>query len=166
MAEQVDRPIIFPLSNPTANSEATAQDLVDWTDGRALIGTGSPFPPVPWEGRMIPIDQTNNAYIFPGMGLGILASGARRVSDAMFMVAAKAVVDMSPAAARHEDRLLPPIVELRAVALAVAKAVARQARADGLADPGDPASLDASIEAFMWTPRYLPYEKRPDTASG
>jgi malate dehydrogenase (oxaloacetate-decarboxylating) len=73
---------------------------------------------------------------------------------------------MSPAAARHEDRLLPPIVELRAVALAVAKAVARQARADGLADPGDPASLDASIEAFMWTPRYLPYEKRPDTASG
>src|SRR6202034_1005873 len=98
MAQHVDRPVIFPLSNPTSRSEATAEQIVAWTDGRALIGTGSPFAPVTWQGRMIPIDQTNNSYIFPGMGLGILAAGARRVTDAMFMAAAKAVAQMSPTA--------------------------------------------------------------------
>lgn len=88
MAESVERPVILPLSNPTSRSEATAEQLVSWTDGRALIGSGSPFFPVNWKGKTYRIAQTNNSYIFPGMGLGILASGARCVTDAMFMVAA------------------------------------------------------------------------------
>ena len=160
MSEQVERPIIFPLSNPTAHSEATAENLVAWTGGRALIGAGSPFAPVPWEGRMIAIDQTNNSYIFPGMGLGILVSGARRVSDAMFMAAAKAVAEISSAGAVSEGRLLPPIDQLRAVALTVGKAVARQAQAEGLADPCEESALDDRIEDYVWEPRYPRYVRR------
>jgi malate dehydrogenase (oxaloacetate-decarboxylating) len=160
MAKHVDRPIIFPLSNPTSRSEATAQELIAWTDGRALIGTGSPFAPVAWNGREIPIDQTNNSYVFPGMGLGILASGARRVTDAMFMAAAKAVAELSPAAADRHGRLLPPVSRMRAVSLAVAKAVARQAQADGVAPICDAATLDDRIARSVWEPRYRPYRKK------
>jgi malate dehydrogenase (oxaloacetate-decarboxylating) len=159
MAKHVERPIIFPLSNPTSRSEATAEQIVTWTDGRALIGTGSPFAPVTWQGKTISINQTNNSYIFPGMGLGILASGARRVTDAMFMAAAKVVAGMSPASTGEPGRLLPPVAQLRAVALAIAKAAARQAQADGVAEPCDAATLDARIAAYVWEPRYLPYRK-------
>jgi malate dehydrogenase (oxaloacetate-decarboxylating) len=160
MAKHVDRPIIFPLSNPTSRSEATAQELIAWTDGRALIGTGSPFAPVARNGGEIPIDQTNNSYVFPGMGLGILASGARRVTDAMFMAAAKAVAELSPAAADRHGRLLPPVSRMRAVSLAVAKAVARQAQADGVAPICDAATLDDRIARSVWEPRYRPYRKK------
>jgi malate dehydrogenase (oxaloacetate-decarboxylating) len=159
MAQHVDRPIIFPLSNPTSRSEAAAEQLIAWTDGRALIGTGSPFAPVEWQGRTIPIDQTNNSYIFPGMGLGILAAGARRVTDAMFMAAAKAVAQMSPAATDKQGRLLPPVHQMRNVSAAVAKSVARQAQADGVAEKTDAATLDARIAAGIWEPRYQPYRK-------
>lgn len=86
--------------------------LTAWTGGRALIGTGSPFPPVTWNGRTVAIDQTNNAYIFPGVGLGVLASGARRVNDAMFMAAAKALAALSPTTKDKNGRLLPPVTEL------------------------------------------------------
>ena len=160
MAQHVDRPVIFPLSNPTSRSEATAEQLVTWTDGRALIGTGSPFAPVEYGGKTYAINQTNNSYIFPGMGLGILAAGARRVSDAMFMAAGKVVAAMSPAVTDHQARLLPPISQLREVSIAVAKAVARQAQADGLAAPCEASVLDARIDAYVWVPRYRPYKKR------
>ena len=160
MAQHVDRPVIFPLSNPTSRSEATAEQLIVWTDGRALIGTGSPFAPVEYGGKTYAINQTNNSYIFPGMGLGILAAGARRVSDAMFMAAGKVVAAMSPAVTDHQARLLPPISQLREVSIAVAKAVARQAQADGLAAPCDGSVLDERIEAYVWVPRYRPYKKR------
>ncbi|MGP0061075.1 MAG: NAD-dependent malic enzyme [Beijerinckiaceae bacterium] len=160
MAQHVDRPIIFPLSNPTSRSEATAEQLIAWTDGRALIGTGSPFAPVEWKGRKIPIDQTNNSYIFPGMGLGILAAGARRVTDGMFMAAAKAVAEMSPTMTDKQGRLLPPVGSMRAVSAAVAKAVARQAQADGVAETCDAATLDERIAASVWEPRYRPYRKQ------
>ena len=159
MARHVERPVIFPLSNPTSRSEATAEQLVAWTDGRALIGTGSPFAPVEWNGRTIPINQTNNSYIFPGMGLGILAAGARRVTDAMFMAAAKVVAGLSPTASDKQGRLLPPVGQMRAVARAVAGAVARQAQADGVAEPSDAPALDARIAACVWEPRYGPYRK-------
>ncbi len=158
MANAIDRPVIFPLSNPTSRSEATAEQIVAWADGRALIGTGSPFPPVKWKGRTIPITQTNNSYIFPGMGLGILGSGARRVTDAMFMAAAKTVAELSPA---HDDTggmLLPPVSQMRAVARAVAGAVARQAVTDGVAEAKDTASLDDRIDMCIWEPQYRPYD--------
>jgi malate dehydrogenase (oxaloacetate-decarboxylating) len=160
MAKHAERPIIFPLSNPTSRSEARPEELIAWTDGRALVGTGSPFAPVAWKGRTITVDQTNNSYIFPGMGLGILAAGARRVTDAMFMAAAKAVAQMSPTATDRNGSLLPPVGRMRAVSLAVAQAVARQAQADGVAPTCDAAILDARIAASVWEPRYRPYRKR------
>jgi malate dehydrogenase (oxaloacetate-decarboxylating) len=162
MAESVERPVIFPLSNPTSRSEATPQQLMAWTEGRALIGTGSPFPPVQWRDRLIPIDQTNNSYIFPGVGLGALAAGARRVNDAMFMAAAKALAALSPTATDRHGRLLPPVPALRRVAAAVAAAVARQAQSDGLAPPCDAATLDQRIAAQIWEPVYRPYVTRSD----
>src|SRR5271155_3668167 len=115
MAKHVSRPVIFPLSNPTSRSEAAPGDLLTWTDGRALIGTGSPFPPVTWNGKPAAIDQTNNSYIFPGIGLGVLAVDARRVTDAMFMAAAKALAAISPTNTNKAARLLPPVHELRNV---------------------------------------------------
>jgi malate dehydrogenase (oxaloacetate-decarboxylating) len=164
MAAGVERPAIFPLSNPTSRSEATAEQLVAWTEGRALIGTGSPFPPVKWNGREIPVDQTNNSYIFPGMGLGVLATGAKRVTDAMFMAAARALAHLSPTVQDRGGPLLPPVDQLRAVSLAVAEAVARQAEADGVADLADDVTLSDRIAACVWEPRYRPYRRSPAPA--
>jgi malate dehydrogenase (oxaloacetate-decarboxylating) len=158
MAQNVERPVIFPLSNPTSRSEATPQQLVEWTDGRVLIGTGSPFSPVQWKGRTVHVDQTNNSYVFPGVGLGVLAAGARRVTDTMFMAAAKAVAAMSPTAKDKTASLLPPVDQMREVSRAVAKAVALQAQADGVADACGEAEIAKRIEAFVWEPKYLPYE--------
>jgi malate dehydrogenase (oxaloacetate-decarboxylating) len=159
MAEHAERPVIFPLSNPTSRSEATPEHLLAWTNGRALIGTGSPFEPVAWDGKMIPINQTNNSYIFPGIGLGVLAVGARRVTDAMFMVAGKAVAAMSPTVNDKNGRLLPQVAQLRDVSIAVAKVVARQAQADGVADLCDEATLSDRIKALFWEPHYQPYHR-------
>ena len=132
MAASVERPIVFPLSNPTSCAEAVPQDLMTWTDGRAVIGTGSPFAPVTWGGKSFTVAQTNNAYVFPGMGLGVLAVKAAHVSDGMFAAAAKALAEVSPAMRDSGASLLPPVSELRSVAVTIAKAVAIQARAEGL----------------------------------
>jgi len=161
MAEEVERPVIFPLSNPTSRSEATPADLMKWTDGRALIGTGSPFAPVNWNGRQVPVDQTNNSYIFPGMGLGVLSVSARRVTDTMFMAAAKCLAELSPARDKKSGRLLPPVSELRSVSFAIAKAVALQAIRDGVADPLGDQTLESRICANVWQPVYLPYRCLP-----
>src|SRR5579872_1146355 len=158
MAQTVERPVIFPLSNPTSRCEATPEDLMRWTDGRAIIGTGSPFHAVDWKGRKIPVDQTNNSYIFPGVGLGILAVNAQRVTDSMFMAAAQALAELSPAKQKPSERLLPPVTELRSVSVAVAEAVARQAIKDGVADALDDETLGAQIRAHVWEPTYLPYK--------
>jgi len=158
MAQNVERPVIFPLSNPTSRSEATPQQLLEWTEGRALIGTGSPFAPVAWQGRTVRIDQTNNSYVFPGVGLGVLAAGARRVTDTMFMAAAKAVAAMSPTVQDKTGSLLPPVDQLREVSMAVAKAVALQAQADGVAETCNEAEVDRRIKVFVWEPAYLPYQ--------
>ncbi len=159
MASAVARPIIFPLSNPTSRSEATPQDLTAWTAGRAVIGTGSPFAPVVRDGRSFAVDQTNNAYVFPGIGLGVLAVSARRVTDGMFVAAAKVLADISPAARDVQAALLPPVAQLREVAFAVAKAVARQARAEGQCEPFDDEELDGLIARKMWSPVYRPYRR-------
>ncbi len=159
MAQHVARPVILPLSNPTSRSEATARQLVEWTDGRALVGSGSPFAPVEWNGQVHRIAQTNNSYIFPGMGLGILASGARRVTDAMFMAAAVALSAHEAVDADGRPQMLPAIGALRTLSLAVARAVARQAQADGVAEARSPAELDARIDACVWAPHYRPYRR-------
>ncbi|MGA2169547.1 MAG: NAD-dependent malic enzyme [Terracidiphilus sp.] len=159
MAGHTSRPIIFPLSNPTSCAEATPADLLHWTDGRALIGTGSPFAPVEVNGKLIPIAQTNNSYVFPGLALGILVSRARRVTDAMIMAAAKTLALLSPAREEKNAPLLPPIADSRHVSLFVAEAVAQQAIADAVAAISDAATLDAQLRAYVWDPVYLPYER-------
>ena len=128
IARHVSRPLVFPLSNPTSKSEALPVDVIAWTEGRAFVATGSPFDDVQYEGRRIRIGQCNNAYIFPGVGLGVIASRARRVTDAMFVAAARALSELSPARRYPSQALLPPLSEVREVAKRVAVAVVMQAR--------------------------------------
>ncbi len=159
MARHIERPVIFPLSNPTSVSEAAPADLLRWTDGRALVGTGSPFAPVEVNGKLIRIAQINNSYIFPGLALGILVSRARRVTDGMIMAAAKTLASLSPARADRNAALLPPIADSRKVGLVVGEAVALQAVADGVADAGGVENLKERLRAYVWEPVYLPYER-------
>lgn len=157
MAAHCDRPILLPLSNPTSRCEARPADLLAWTNGRALVATGSPFEPVMWNGRLHPIVQCNNAYIFPALGLGVLASGARRVTDGMFMAASRALAAASQAVADPGvPLLLPPLRSIRNVVRHVALAVAQRAQQDGVADPLPQAQLAARMEASIWTPAYRP----------
>ncbi len=157
MAGKVERPVIFPLSNPTVNSEATAEDLIRWTDGRALVATGSPFAPVNYGGRKIPIAQCNNVYIFPAIGLGVVASGARRVTDRMLLSAARALAANSPALKDPSASLLPPLTDLRRVAAKIALAVGSQAQNDGVAVKLGEDELRQQVTAAQWTPEYPSY---------
>jgi len=159
MARHTERPIIFPLSNPTSQSEATPADLMRWTNGRALVGTGSPFPALEIDGRPTRISQVNNSFIFPGLALGILVSQARRVTDKMIMAAAKALAGLSPSGSDKTAPLLPPIADSRKVGLAVAEAVARQAIAEGTAAIDADAPIADLIRDYAWNPVYVPYER-------
>jgi malate dehydrogenase (oxaloacetate-decarboxylating) len=169
MARNTERPVIFPLSNPTSKSEAAPADVLQWSGGRALVGTGSPFAPVEVNGRHIPIAQVNNSYIFPGLALGILVAQARRVTDGMMMAAARRLAALSPAAQDPAAALLPPIAESRSISRAIARAVAEAALADGVAAIADDtngngtpvtgADIDVLIDAYVWDPVYLPYER-------
>ena len=159
LAECNDRPVIFPLSNPTSREEATPADIEVWTEGRALIGVGSPFPPITRDGSRFKVDQTNNSYIFPGVGLGALAAGAGRISDGMFMAAAKALASSSPARDNPKHNLLPPVSALREVAATVALAVALQAHKEGLVADVPIDQIEQRIRAKIWTPRYVPYRR-------
>jgi malate dehydrogenase (oxaloacetate-decarboxylating) len=162
MATHVQRPVIFPLSNPTERSEATPADIDAWTEGRAVIGTGSPFPPIERDGKMFRVDQTNNAYVYPGIGLGAIAVKAKRISDAMFLAAARAIAELSPARRDPQANLLPPLVEIRDVTFHVAQAVARQALAEGLAAAMPDDAIAAAIKGVMWEPVYATYHRRRD----
>ncbi len=154
MADQIERPMIFPLSNPTARVEALPEDIIKWTSGRAIIATGSPFDPVQYGGKSYPIAQCNNSYIFPGMGLGILAVKARRVTDDMFMAAAEALSDCSPALNDPQASLLPALPSIRSVSNKIALAVARQAQEDGVAEKISSGMLDQNIKNNTWEPHY------------
>jgi malate dehydrogenase (oxaloacetate-decarboxylating) len=160
MATHVQRPVIFPLSNPTERSEATPADIDAWTEGRAVIGTGSPFPPIERNGKTFRVDQTNNAYVYPGIGLGAIAVKARRISDAMFLAAARTIAEFSPAKRDHEANLLPPLVEIRNLTFHVAHAVAKQALAESLADQMSDDAVAAAIKGIMWEPVYATYRRR------
>ncbi len=159
MAAGVDRPIIFPLSNPTAKSEAVPEDLLRWTEGTAIVATGSPFAPVEVHGVRVPIAQCNNVYIFPALGLGVVASGAHRVTDGMILAAARALADESPARENLTAPLLPPVAQLRRVAVEVAMAVGFEAQRAGHALVTSPEELRERILATQWTPKYPTYRE-------
>lgn len=158
MAKHVDRPIIFPLSNPTSKSEAIPSDLLEWTKGRALIATGSPYPAVAYGDRVIQIGQCNNSFIFPGVGLGVIASGARRVTDAMFVAAARVLSEFAPVLLDPAGPLYPPLERVRDISFKVALEVAREAQRAGLADV-DLEKLEEIVNGRMWKPHYVPLRR-------
>jgi len=158
MAAGTNRPVILPLSNPTSKCEAKPADLIAWTQGRALVATGSPFDPVPWEGRTIRIGQGNNVFIFPGVGLGALVAQASQVTDAMFRVAAETLAAQVSDSDLAAGTLFPRLRELRRITHAVACAVVRQARDEGVGCPVEDAAISAVVSAAMWEPEYAPLE--------
>jgi malate dehydrogenase (oxaloacetate-decarboxylating) len=160
MARHTARPVIFPLSNPTPSCEAAPQDLVDWTEGKALIGTGSPFEPVRIWGRKVPVAQTNNSYIFPGLALGIIASKAKRVTDQMIMTATKELLRLVPTQKDKNASLLPPISDSRQLSLSIAQAVGMQAIQERQAQVTGEDSLERELRANIWQPVYVPYERK------
>jgi malate dehydrogenase (oxaloacetate-decarboxylating) len=163
MASASERPVIFPLSNPTVKSEATPDDLLRWTEGKAVVATGSPFAPVRMGGRTIAVAQCNNVYVFPALGLGAVACGARRVTDGMILAAARSLADHSPARLDPAAPLLPPIPALRALAQDIALAVGLEAQRSGHAAPIPKEELRARIAATQWTPTYPCYEEFVDS---
>ncbi|WP_448565935.1 NAD-dependent malic enzyme [Thermus sp.] len=164
MLENTPQPVIFPLSNPTSASEALPDDLIYWTEGKALVAAGSPFPPVGFKGRTIPIGQGNNAFIFPGLGLGAVLARAREVTDGMVLEAAYALYDFTRAHFPH--LLYPPVGKLREVSPYVAARVMAKALEEGVAEEERIRGLDlegliAFVRERFWEPRYLPYRPAP-----
>lgn len=157
MAAACERPAILPLSNPTSRCEGQPADIIAWTDGRALVATGSPFDPVEQGGRRHVIGQSNNAFIFPAIGLAVLAVGARRISDGMLMKAALRLAEHAPSLKTPGASLVPAVDDIRAVCRSIAEAVAEQAEAEGLAPANDPATRRAKLDATMWVPQYRDY---------
>ena len=157
MSAHVERPVILPLSNPTSHTEVVPAAALEWSDGRAIVATGSPFSPVERDGTVHRIGQANNSFIFPGMGLGVTAVGARRITDGMFFAAAVALCDATRPELIDQGQIYPDVDEVRSVALAVAVAVAEQAIEDGVADPMP--DLADRVAGLMWEPTYL--EMRP-----
>lgn len=154
MAKGTARPIIFPLSNPTSKCEATPRDLISWTKGMAIVATGSPFPDVEFGGRTTRIAQCNNAFIFPGVGLGVVASGAKRVTDSMFVAAAQALAEFAPSKKDPTAPLYPRLEGVLEISRAVAKAVAVEAQRLGLLKAAGPKELEKKIGEKMWHPEY------------
>jgi malate dehydrogenase (oxaloacetate-decarboxylating) len=158
MARKSERPIIFPLSNPTSHSEADPADLISWTEGRALVATGSPFGPAKYGGKSIDIAQCNNVYIFPAVGLGLVASQAQRVTDKMLLAAANALGENSPAIKDPTASLLPGLQNIRDIAREIAFAVGITAQQEGLAPKGDETELRRRVTESQWKPEYVGYE--------
>ncbi len=160
MARSVPRPIIFPLSNPTSRCEATPADLLAWTEGQAWVATGSPFADIAYKGRTIPVTQCNNSYIFPGLGLGILAAQARLVTDSMFMAASMTLAEASPALSKPDAPLLPSLEDIRKVSWRIALAVAAEAQRAGVAERTSEEEIARLVDQRMWVPRYARLKKR------
>ncbi len=161
MAAVNDRPMVFPLSNPTSKSECTAAEAIRWSDGRAIVATGSPFDPVVHRGRTFRIGQGNNAFVFPGIGLGLWVGGVRRVTDAMFLDAAQALANLVSQADLDQGAVFPAITRIRECSHAVACAVIRRGAAEGHASPGILSGLEETVSRAMWLPEYRPIRYAP-----
>lgn len=163
MARHVDRPIIFPLSNPTRLHEADPKDINAWSEGRALIATGSPFPPVEYNGQKYEVSECNNSETFPGLGLGAVLSRARLMTDKMLVAATKALASQAPALKDPNAGLLPDVVNVREISVQIAKAVIKQAVDDGMNEekdiPKDENELEEWIREQMWDAVYRPLSK-------
>ncbi|HAA06359.1 MAG TPA: NAD-dependent malic enzyme [Acinetobacter schindleri] len=159
MAEHCEHPIIFPLSNPTSKVEAVPSDIIQWTDGKALIATGSPFTPVNYQGEIYNISQCNNSYIFPGIGLGVIASGAKRVTNNMLMASSNALAECSPKLKDPKADLLPELDQIQQISKVIALRVAQAAIQDGVAPQATIETLKEAIEANFWKPEYRRYER-------
>ncbi|HEY3335760.1 MAG TPA: NAD-dependent malic enzyme [Candidatus Limnocylindrales bacterium] len=158
MAAAHEHPIILPLSNPTMNTEARPADVLAWSDGRAIVATGSPFPPVEIDGVARRIAQANNAYVFPGIGLGAIVSEARTLPESAFLVAARRLADLAPGDTLTSGQLFPPIGELRTVAREIAIAVVAHLGELGVGRRFTPEQIPLAVGAAMWRPAYVPYE--------
>ncbi|MFL5318971.1 MAG: malic enzyme-like NAD(P)-binding protein, partial [Myxococcaceae bacterium] len=161
VAANTPTPIVFALSNPTANSEAVPADILAWTGGRAIVATGSPFPDVEFQGTRYPVGQGNNAFIFPGLGLGVLLSGARKVSDGMLLAASMALAEYTDPGRLAQGAVYPRIERIRGASRHVACAVITQAHKEGAATKPKPDDLPAFIDRHMWHPVFLPIRRPP-----
>lgn len=162
MSEMTEHPIILPLSNPTELSEATPFDLMQWTQGKALIATGSPYPEVMVNGKPVRIAQGNNAFAFPGIGLGVMAVKAKRLTDEMLWAAVQALSECAPILKNKDHPLLPPLSEIQSISRQVARAVALTAQHQGLTSLESLDDLDRAINQTCWEPVYYPYKKTPE----
>jgi malate dehydrogenase (oxaloacetate-decarboxylating) len=163
MASQSPQPIILPLSNPTNHAEALPSDLLTWTNGTALIATGSPFDPITHKGTTHHISQANNVYVFPGLGLGTLVSGATMLTDSMLLAAARAVADQSPCDQLNPNAgILPRLDDLHRVSRRIAGAVARAAIAAGVAEQLSDDEIERRIDDSWWEPIYAPIQPAPE----
>ncbi|GFO74178.1 malate dehydrogenase (oxaloacetate-decarboxylating) [Bathymodiolus platifrons methanotrophic gill symbiont] len=160
MSANCKRPIILPLSNPTSHVEALPEDIINWTEGNAIIATGSPFSPVEYGGKHHVIAQCNNSYIFPGVGLGVITSQATRVTEKMFMVASETLAEYSPLVKGTDTNLLPALSQIREVSLSIALAVGMQAIAEGFTPATSKENLEKNIQANFWTPEYRDYRRK------
>lgn len=160
MHKHCAKPLVMPMSNPTSKVEATPEEILRWTEGNALVATGSPFAPVSINGRTVHIAQCNNSYIFPGIGLGVIASKASRITDKMLMAASNALAECSPMVTGLGDAVLPPIKDIQAVSRKIALAVAKQAQADGVALETSEDILLAAIGRNFWMPNYRDYRRK------
>ncbi|RJE77251.1 NAD-dependent malic enzyme [Pseudoalteromonas sp. MSK9-3] len=154
-----ERPIIFPLSNPSRQVEAHPKDVIEWTQGNAIVATGSPFEPVEFEGNTYPIPQCNNSYIFPGIGLGVIAAKATRITDNMLMVSSKTLAESSPLANTGKGSLLPALVDIEQLSKRIAFAVAKSAMEEGVALEMDDDAIWAAINKNYWLPKYRNYKR-------
>jgi malic enzyme len=162
MAAGTPRPIILPLSNPTANSEAVPADVLAWSEGRAVVATGSPFEPVEIGGRTHVIGQANNVFVFPGVGLGALAARAWEVTDRMFLVAATTLAESVSAERIEQGAIYPRLTELRSISRRIAVAVAREARDGKVAPLATDDEIEAAVNACVWTPEYEPFDPKEE----
>jgi malate dehydrogenase (oxaloacetate-decarboxylating) len=158
MAANTERPVVFPLSNPTSATEALPEEVVAWTEGRAIVATGSPFAPVGWRGSQREIGQGNNAFIFPGLGFGAVLADASEITDAMVLAAAYALARYTAEKHVPHGRVYPPVEELQEVSLRVAVSVVEQALRDGVARSQqlDRDDVEGYVRAKFWRPRYMP----------